>query len=570
MLSFERLENRRLLSQTPQLLFDVGYDNTFSEGSDSLSAVFLLDDALVSRASGPIDTRAQLEVFALADGTRKTLTGFPVQSVDGYTVWNDELYIFYNNHMLFFGGGGVGQQVWKTDGHGVELVSDISDLGTAEFGSPQQPFAYGDHLYFIGDAGAHVTADFNLVNGELGLWRTDGTSVGTEPVTHLVPGIRRIHSATAVNGRSLLSIETQSGDELWSFDATSAGTQRLVSAALGESTVIGDRMFFTSTSDAGEELYVSDGTPAGTTLIVGVVEGQVLSNPRDLFAYQRQLFFSADTEDGEKLWKTDGSAGTEIVFNQPTADPTVVANDLYFVSGTSLFHWDDASAETALIHSAQAQISVLAATDHVLLLEADGQAYSVADPPAAVLFEKPPGDVVLSTAEIVVFADVTKSRPPDSFDSVFTLEFWSSDGTEEGTRSLADPIVDRAPSERIGTDTASLLSAQLIDDLIVSRFLTQRWLGDRMRISAHAIQLDLEPSDSNLLGDANRDGSVSFDDFLLLAANFSKVDAVWEDGDFNKDQVVDFADFLILANNFGASPPAIADRPRGAKTGLPG
>ena len=52
-------------------------------------------------------------------------------------------------------------------------------------------------------------------------------------------------------------------------------------------------------------------------------------------------------------------------------------------------------------------------------------------------------------------------------------------------------------------------------------------------------------------GDANNDGSVSFDDFLVLAENFGRKDAVWADGDFNNDAEVTFADFLILAMNFG-------------------
>lgn len=53
-------------------------------------------------------------------------------------------------------------------------------------------------------------------------------------------------------------------------------------------------------------------------------------------------------------------------------------------------------------------------------------------------------------------------------------------------------------------------------------------------------------------GDANRDGKVSFSDFLVLSQNFGKVaDAVWADGDFDSDQGVSFADFLILSQNFG-------------------
>lgn len=76
------------------------------------------------------------------------------------------------------------------------------------------------------------------------------------------------------------------------------------------------------------------------------------------------------------------------------------------------------------------------------------------------------------------------------------------------------------------------------------------------------IGADLESSkviwyQNRLVGDADDDNEVSFDDFVKLAGNFGKVaDAVWEDGDFNGDTKVDFADFLLLAANFGSKREA--------------
>ena len=52
-------------------------------------------------------------------------------------------------------------------------------------------------------------------------------------------------------------------------------------------------------------------------------------------------------------------------------------------------------------------------------------------------------------------------------------------------------------------------------------------------------------------GDVNLDGLVSFADFLILSANFGRMDAVWADGDFNNDGTVNFTDFLLLSANFG-------------------
>lgn len=59
-------------------------------------------------------------------------------------------------------------------------------------------------------------------------------------------------------------------------------------------------------------------------------------------------------------------------------------------------------------------------------------------------------------------------------------------------------------------------------------------------------------------GDATRDGSVTFDDLLQLAQNYSTATgALWDDGDFTGDGAVSFDDLLALAQNYGGS--AIGD-----------
>ena len=54
-------------------------------------------------------------------------------------------------------------------------------------------------------------------------------------------------------------------------------------------------------------------------------------------------------------------------------------------------------------------------------------------------------------------------------------------------------------------------------------------------------------------GDANLDGTVNFADLLLLAQNYGKHEANWDQGDFNYDGNVGFNDLLLLAQNFGSS-----------------
>ena len=70
----------------------------------------------------------------------------------------------------------------------------------------------------------------------------------------------------------------------------------------------------------------------------------------------------------------------------------------------------------------------------------------------------------------------------------------------------------------------------------------------------------LEVTAPPIPGDANLDGSVNLDDFLVVARNFQSDprfrDSHWVAGDFNGDEFVTFADYVILANNYGRTTEA--------------
>lgn len=52
-------------------------------------------------------------------------------------------------------------------------------------------------------------------------------------------------------------------------------------------------------------------------------------------------------------------------------------------------------------------------------------------------------------------------------------------------------------------------------------------------------------------GDADGDGDVDLDDFVILKTHFGAVGVGWAQGDFDADEDVDLADFVILRGNFG-------------------
>ena len=60
-----------------------------------------------------------------------------------------------------------------------------------------------------------------------------------------------------------------------------------------------------------------------------------------------------------------------------------------------------------------------------------------------------------------------------------------------------------------------------------------------------------------LLGDADLDRAVAFNDFVALANGFGEPGG-WGNGDFNADGLVNFSDFLFVSRNFGESVEPVA------------
>lgn len=61
----------------------------------------------------------------------------------------------------------------------------------------------------------------------------------------------------------------------------------------------------------------------------------------------------------------------------------------------------------------------------------------------------------------------------------------------------------------------------------------------------------------SLRGDGNGSGTVDFNDFLIVSANFNQ-SGVFTEGDFDKDGMVGFSDFLIVSGSFNQSGVAAA------------
>lgn len=219
-----------------------------------------------------------------------------------------------------------GLELWKSDGtsQGTEMVMDIAP-GAAS-AAPEQMTVFQNKLYFTANDQVHGRE----------LWVTDGTANGTQ----LVIDIDAIASSSpdylTIVGNELLfsAYEAGSGDELWRYDGTTASiVADLRPGAFGSTpyyltNVDGTLFFSANNTDAiGRELWRYDSTN-GIQLVRNIADLSFESaNPQNLFALGGKLYFSAvgpsDNYFGRELYVSDGTSnGTYMVrdINSGVAD----------------------------------------------------------------------------------------------------------------------------------------------------------------------------------------------------------------------------------------------------------
>lgn len=177
------------------------------------------------------------------------------------------------------------------------------------------------------------------------LWRTDGTSVGTERVLDFTPGAEGTQFGDViVHGGRLFFVAHRPGRDplgesyLWVFDGGSF--ERLTSVPTGaELAPAGARIVFAAKAPGqGVEPWATDGTAVGTAPLVDLAPGTASSLPEKLTRVgSRVVFVADDGSTGRELFSTDGTvAGTQQVVDL-TAGP----------GSTSFGELLDASTSTA-------------------------------------------------------------------------------------------------------------------------------------------------------------------------------------------------------------------------------
>ncbi len=372
------------------------------------------------------------------------LTDF-TSPIDGFSLEG----VVAGNSLLFNGHDEMrGRELWKTTGTraSTALLVDFAPNRPAS-SMPRSFGRAGSRAIFLANDGIHSG----------GFWSSDGTAAGTIQLLDGVafPFFQPIgsdHFAYFVQGEGF-------GQALWRSDGTAPGTFPIsppgVTFARGLNLVpIGDRAYFIGTdADHGEELWVTDGTLASTHLVADTLAGPSSSGVSDLqSAFSGKLVFQAYDGTSNFYFVTDGTeAGTrrfEDVY------PFIGEFGGVFAGGKSYFRRGDtveqlelwvsdgtAAGTVRLLDSSVYVADLTVAGNRVLFPVSMGSTYLglyVSDgTPAGT--RRIGSDLVLSSGiqptafgERIVFS--ARRQGGDDHTSL-----WGTDGTEAGTRIVAEP-----------------------------------------------------------------------------------------------------------------------------------
>ena len=283
--------------------------------------------------------------------------------------------------------------------HAQELVRDIRPAQLLSVSSdPQEICAAGNWVWFTANDSEHG----------LELWRTDGTTNGTQLFADLAPGAAFANPGLLTPFAGGLAFANNDG-LCWTNgqpgNVTVLGVYPAApsSGSVDRPFVVGARLFFVAAfQPTGYELWATDGTPAGTGLVKDLVPGGN-SWPHSFCALNGILYFTAtDASFRTRLWRSDGTtAGTLEV--APAAayggceEVAVAGGRVFFGSYYTHELWtsDGTAAGTTLLRAG---------------------------------FTLGPGDLTGGASKLVFEAgDATTGSEP-----------WVSDGTPAGTQLLVD------------------------------------------------------------------------------------------------------------------------------------
>ncbi len=318
--------------------------------------------------------------------------------------------------------------LWKSDGTEMGTVLVKNTIIASDSERPQKFVNVNGNVYFIATDGGYG----------MELWKSDGTSVGTYMVKDIfrTPGSNPARF-TLMNGR-VFFIATDGdagpafmvGRDVHQTDGTPLSTRQStwintwgsqvkeICPFKNELYIVGSNFYH------GSEIWKTDGKGLNmgekTDVLKDIAPGIASSEPKNLFATDEYLFFSADdTIHGQELWRSNGTAeGTQLVKD---INPNGGSNPANFieVNGQTFFTATDGYYGIELWKTD--------GTEQGTNLVKDINLYHQGSDPTSLI----------NINAVVYFS---------ANDGLHGYELWKSDGTEQGTVMVKDIYLGSASS----------------------------------------------------------------------------------------------------------------------------
>ncbi|MFO0082817.1 MAG: hypothetical protein ACK55O_09405, partial [Phycisphaerales bacterium] len=441
------------------------------------------DGPVLFRATQTSPTNVGTELFGFNPNTNTTALVKDIQvgtgsSMSGTSSWLTR----FGNLVYFAANNGVdGVELWRTDGTdaGTVLFANINTTSPAasSASNPASLTVSGGRLFFTATSGATAA-----VPSGVELYSTDGTT--TALVRDITPGATGTFAANAqiaiipgAAGEVFFGAnDGTTGVELWKSDGTTPGTNRVAdlnpgtlqgfatgtapTTALLARLPSGEVVFqgTEGTAGVGLELYKSNAAGTAVTLVKDISRTTGSSFPRNAVAFNGRLAFSADNGaavGSSGITPPVGFRGRELYLSDGTAAGTRIVRDINpgatagFTDGLSAFGGVIPTTNRIFFRAIDTGTNgEMWSSDGVLpadptdpgvnpgtSLTRDISAAGGSIPAALPAGFPVPNDSLVKAPSVGNRAYFTAS---DDIIGTLGFEPWSSDGTEIGTNVLRD------------------------------------------------------------------------------------------------------------------------------------
>jgi|GEM_PF-5850059 len=401
-----------------------------------------------------------------------------IQSNDAYRYPANMMVI--NDKLFFrFGEGSVANELWTTDGTEASTVR-LLKIETSDAPLMDNFTAIGNKIFF------RLNSD---------LWVTNGTPSNTFPLCKILgnwsPQFGNEKNVVVYNNLLFFAGVSNNGDvDLWRSDGTLVGTYALKDSnptgnfEVWNFIIINDLLYFKANHpDYGINIWVSDGTPQNTRKL-GNVPYKIEDFGKELISFQNKIYFvGTGLNTYRLLWVTDGTDAGTTLFKKLTQNDVAEPHS-YFAHKNKLFFWAKKDVDNFTIGY------VLWVTDGT-----PENTFVVKD--FLGNFNASPGFIEVGEHLFVLAKE---------YDNSYERSLWYTDGTPETTRLMKPdgaPYSEIAPDARFIKYKNSLIYTAFYEDgignelyIINTDNITN--IDDPNGLSVHGLSLFPNPSSGNI------------------------------------------------------------------------